>query len=33
LKEIFLGSTAKKLAERSAFPTLLIPANINPEGS
>lgn len=33
LKEIFLGSTAKKLAERSAFPTLLIPANIKSEGS
>jgi len=33
LKEIFLGSTAKKLAERSAFPTLLIPANIKHEGS
>ena len=33
LKEIFLGSVAKKLAERSAFPTLLIPANIKPEGS
>jgi nucleotide-binding universal stress UspA family protein len=32
LKEIFLGSVAKKLAERSAFPTLLIPANIKPEG-
>ena len=27
LKEIFLGSVAKKLAERSAFPTLLIPGN------
>jgi nucleotide-binding universal stress UspA family protein len=33
LKELFLGSTAKKLAERSAFPTLLIPANVKPEGS
>ncbi len=33
LKEIFLGNTAKKLAERSVFPTLLIPANIKHEAS
>lgn len=33
LKEIFLGSTAKKLAERSAFPTLLIPANLKTKAS
>jgi len=33
LKEIFLGSTARKLAERSAFPTLLIPAGIQPSES
>jgi len=33
LKEIFLGNTAKKLAERSVFPTLLIPANTRHEDS
>ena len=33
LKEIFLGSTAKKLAEHSVFPTLLIPANTRHEGN
>jgi nucleotide-binding universal stress UspA family protein len=31
LKEIFMGSVAKKLANNSAFPTLLVPANIKPE--
>jgi nucleotide-binding universal stress UspA family protein len=33
LKEIFLGSTAKKLAERSTLPTLLIPAGVKSQES